>query len=353
MALLHETVIRDLRATYRAIAGTLTAIGAFDTSSFRVSKSQYSGARRSGVGLTAQHHGIECLGAPEGFTVRIRFQDIQTGAGKGALRLRHGLAETLNHAPCSRTGIDGGFGPTSRSVTQVFQGADDLDILPALNSKTIQVARLWCAAHSAIEVRLEIERTGWLPDTRATLDLLGPDHQVLASATGTRDAAHGIVMHAATLQRGFHAIRLTAVGLPTANPRASYSLTARYTATQDLQLGTQGPANDEEVARTQGSWGPVFALPNVGIHAHVLPNSRVLLWGRRDKPTDSLDVLECTPFIWDPKTKGIAHTPQPALADGTKVNLFCSGHTFLPDGTLFVIGWSLEGRKGCEPGRHL
>jgi hypothetical protein len=31
-------------------------------------------------------------------------------------------------------------------------------------------------------------------------------------------------------------------------------------------------------------------------------------------------------------------TPRPARADGTKVNLFCSGHTFLPDGRLLVVG---------------
>jgi galactose oxidase len=88
----------------------------------------------------------------------------------------------------------------------------------------------------------------------------------------------------------------------------------------------------------KGQWAPVFALPNVGIHAHVLPNGNVLMWGRRDNPNASLDIHECTPFVWNPKNGTFTSTPQPTRADGTKVNLFCSGHAFLPDGRLLVVG---------------
>ena len=89
----------------------------------------------------------------------------------------------------------------------------------------------------------------------------------------------------------------------------------------------------------KGSWGPVFTLPNVAIHTSVLPNGRVLMWGRRDAPTDSLDVHACTPFVWNPADGTTTHTPQPKLTDGTtKVNLFCSGHALLPDGRLLVVG---------------
>jgi hypothetical protein len=89
----------------------------------------------------------------------------------------------------------------------------------------------------------------------------------------------------------------------------------------------------------KGSWGPVFILQNVAIHTSVLPNGRVLMWGRRDAPTDSLDVHACTPFVWNPADGTTTHTPQPKLTDGTtKVNLFCSGHALLPDGRLLVVG---------------
>jgi galactose oxidase len=88
----------------------------------------------------------------------------------------------------------------------------------------------------------------------------------------------------------------------------------------------------------KGKWGPIFPFPNVAAHTHVLPDGRVLIWGRRDEPSDDLDVHQCTPFVWDPADGTITQTPQPSLADGTTVNLFCSGHTFLADGRLFVVG---------------
>jgi galactose oxidase len=104
-----------------------------------------------------------------------------------------------------------------------------------------------------------------------------------------------------------------------------------------------------ESAAVRGQWGPVFPLPNVAVHAHLLPNGRVLIWGRRDQPTQCLDVHACTPFLWDPGTGQVTNTPQPTLADGTTtINLFCSGHTFLPDGRLMVVGGHLLDSQGLN-----
>lgn len=99
---------------------------------------------------------------------------------------------------------------------------------------------------------------------------------------------------------------------------------------------------------TNGSWSPVFALPNVPIHLHVLPSGKVLFWGRRDRPEDSLDVLQTTPQIWDPKTGLCEAIPQPTLPNQTKVNIFCSGHTFLSDGRLFVAGGHITDYDGLN-----
>jgi galactose oxidase len=87
-----------------------------------------------------------------------------------------------------------------------------------------------------------------------------------------------------------------------------------------------------------GKWDDLLAFPNVPVHTHLLPNGTVLFWGRRDHPDGTMDEHECTPQIWDPVRGTFTPTPQPATADGTKVNLFCSGHTFLPDGLLLVTG---------------
>lgn len=98
----------------------------------------------------------------------------------------------------------------------------------------------------------------------------------------------------------------------------------------------------------QGRWEPVFELPNVAIHTHVLPNGKVLFWGRRSHLTGSMHEQNCTPYVWDPRTGQLTATPQPTRTDGTKVNLFCSGHTFLPDGRLLVVGGHVTDGDGLD-----
>jgi hypothetical protein len=97
-----------------------------------------------------------------------------------------------------------------------------------------------------------------------------------------------------------------------------------------------------------GRWDPMFPLPNVAIHTHVLPDGKVLFWGRRDDPNGSMNEHACTPHVWDPTTGTSTSTPRPTLADGTTVNLFCSGHTFLPDGRLLVAGGHLTDGNGVN-----
>jgi hypothetical protein len=119
-----------------------------------------------------------------------------------------------------------------------------------------------------------------------------------------------------------------------------------------------------ETPAVRGQWGPTFTLPNVGIHAHMLPNGLVLMWGRRDTPEQSMDTepagalgpglppappATCTPFLWNPANGDLTPTPQPTLPDGkTNANLFCSGHAFLPDGRLLVAGGHLTDQHGLQ-----
>jgi galactose oxidase len=101
----------------------------------------------------------------------------------------------------------------------------------------------------------------------------------------------------------------------------------------------------------KGKWGPVLEWPNVGIHVHVLPTGKVLFWGRRKEPADDmsdpakgLNFHDCIPWLWDGKSE--TDFPSPAFTallhpkdkDGQVYNLFCSGHTFLADGRLLVVG---------------
>ena len=79
----------------------------------------------------------------------------------------------------------------------------------------------------------------------------------------------------------------------------------------------QGPA-------TVGQWSAVTSWPYTAIHAHVLPNGKVMWW--------TGFALADNSTLWDPSTGN--NTP---LAKAG-ANIFCSGHAFLPDGTLLVAG---------------
>jgi hypothetical protein len=70
-----------------------------------------------------------------------------------------------------------------------------------------------------------------------------------------------------------------------------------------------------------GEWSAPQAWPVTAVHNHMLPTGKVLFWGYSDEP-----------WLWDPATAGLT----PAAPAG--FNIFCAGHSFLPDGRLLVAG---------------
>src|SRR6185437_8254937 len=65
-----------------------------------------------------------------------------------------------------------------------------------------------------------------------------------------------------------------------------------------------------------GKWDAPTAWPAVAIHTHLLPDGRVLTWSRSSH----------APVLWNPASPGsFGGVAEPA-------DLFCSGHSFLPDG---------------------
>jgi hypothetical protein len=103
-----------------------------------------------------------------------------------------------------------------------------------------------------------------------------------------------------------------------------------------------------------GKWSEPIQFPNVPIHTHVLHTGKVLFWGRRKEVGSSnyptLNEHECFPFLWDPVSQApaVATQKQPVDSSGQTVNLFCSGHTFLSDGRLLVIGGHLFDSQGSN-----
>ncbi len=85
-----------------------------------------------------------------------------------------------------------------------------------------------------------------------------------------------------------------------------------------------------------GQWSRPVDLPIVGVHVHVLPTGKLLMWQH-----ESTSV----PYLWDAVANSGTFEPVPIHSNqnGTRRDsIYCSGHSFLPDGRLFATGGHLE-----------
>lgn len=81
-----------------------------------------------------------------------------------------------------------------------------------------------------------------------------------------------------------------------------------------------------------GQWSTVLtSVPIVQAHLHLLPTGKVLSWGGPNEIPNT--------YIWDPATGGYNTAQAPS-------ELFCSGHSFLPDGRLLVTGGHINDGHG-------
>ena len=90
---------------------------------------------------------------------------------------------------------------------------------------------------------------------------------------------------------------------------------------------------------TMGSWTAPFPWPVVSVHLQLLPNGKVLAWEKGDSlaaPGTSFAPAK----LWDPQLLTFTDVSY------TAVDLFCSGHSFLPDGRLFVTGGHFKDHVG-------
>jgi galactose oxidase len=97
---------------------------------------------------------------------------------------------------------------------------------------------------------------------------------------------------------------------------------------------------------TVGQWSPVYAWPDVAVHLHMLPDGKVFTFA-----DDDHEEYEEKGTRLEGKTRSfLVDIPPGAAPSGwseipnTRTNVFCSGHSFLPDGRLLVMG----GHKGQD-----
>jgi hypothetical protein len=95
------------------------------------------------------------------------------------------------------------------------------------------------------------------------------------------------------------------------------------------------------------------------VHISLLPSGKLLFWGRDKGPdtgANNIDDVDggCDTYLWDLSKVDNQSTSQDdrlTLIRNNRTNLFCSGHSFLPNGNLFVAGGSEVPIEGTQK-RH-
>jgi Domain of unknown function (DUF1929)/Glyoxal oxidase N-terminus len=118
------------------------------------------------------------------------------------------------------------------------------------------------------------------------------------------------------------------------------SQTLKFTA--DPASATSSPINIATLPSeaTSGKWDPKVDWSIVPLHIHLLPTGKILAWGKFENGT----MVMGDPRLWDPSV-GAPTTATVVKAD---TMLFCSGHSFMADGTLMVSGGHKLDDRGLD-----
>ena len=89
-----------------------------------------------------------------------------------------------------------------------------------------------------------------------------------------------------------------------------------------------------------GTWSEFATWNIVPVHISLMPDGRVLFWSR-DKTADGNNAVGKTnAYVWNPNSTSIWNPTlgTRTLFSNNTTNLFCTGHSFLPDGRLLITG---------------
>ena len=118
----------------------------------------------------------------------------------------------------------------------------------------------------------------------------------------------------------------------TENPVALYEgdslLVERANEQTPCEPVTGGSALAVAASADAGQWGAKFAWPIVALHVSLLPNGKVLSWGKYGAP-----------YLWTPPGGDFEPLANPYW-------MFCAGHSLLPDGRVLVAGGHISDDHG-------
>jgi alpha-amylase len=122
----------------------------------------------------------------------------------------------------------------AHATRQVYEGAQDLDIKPALENEKVQVCRIFAEAQTQLQVQFSFDATGWTAATVIQLEIDATQGgTILSHKFGSADSK-GSTMTAKTSGKGFCEIFVQAMNPPTGNKTPRYKLAMTYTAPKAL-----------------------------------------------------------------------------------------------------------------------
>jgi alpha-amylase len=190
------------------------------------------------VGLNKDKHNGRTIQVATGFPPNTVLHDytghatdVRTNAQGGVTLMIPPNASGLGYVCYSVAGINPPpVAPAAIPVTQVFEGAEDLDIKPAQNGVNVQVFRIWAEAATQVTAALTFDATEWAAGTNLTLTVQDPASAVASTQVYTTDNA-GTAVILNTGAQGWYTFYLLQQGAPV-GVKTSYKLTVTYQAPQ-------------------------------------------------------------------------------------------------------------------------
>jgi Domain of unknown function (DUF1929) len=118
----------------------------------------------------------------------------------------------------------------------------------------------------------------------------------------------------------------------TSSTPGTYTITATSSADPSKFANTNVTVATSIPSTSLGAWSGVLPLPVPPIHAGLLTNGKVIFWAYDEDSSTNTNKRTQT-FLWNPVLNDT-----PVRIDNNNSKLFCSGHSFLPDGRLLTIG---------------
>ena len=126
------------------------------------------------------------------------------------------------------------FPAAAIATTQDYEGADDLDILPAVENKRLRVCGIFATANTVIEAKFFFDVAHWSDKTAIELELVDPKGAVVGTKKFTRPNPQGSGFSFHSKDRGVHTFFVAATNTPAQNKAPGFRLRVTYTAPQTL-----------------------------------------------------------------------------------------------------------------------